>query len=262
MTEADIGRFLETQADFAFEMRVLSALHSLGFECQHAGTFRDPITDKIRQFDIRARRNAGPYHLRLAVECKNLRDARPLLLHAVPRREAEAYHDLIVRKQPPQANTQTRSIRGYESAYKPREFVAKRTDQVSRTQDGGFKSSDTEVFEKISQAVNSLHDLIRNSVYQIMPHQAHAIIPMLVVPDGTIWQVDYGEDGSVVASPRQVSSATLFLDNTWVIQTASITSYSISHLEIVALGSLKERTEYLAGPEGVFALEDSLLALT
>ena len=103
ITEADLREYLKTRADFAFEMRVLKTLRNLGFECEHGGTYKDPITQKVRQFDIRARRTQGPFHLWLAVECKNLQAGRPLLVHAVARRETEAYHQLVLRREVPEA---------------------------------------------------------------------------------------------------------------------------------------------------------------
>lgn len=258
--EADLQEFLETQADFTFEMRVLKALRDLGFECEHGGTYRDPITEKVRQFDIRAQRDLGAFHIRLAVECKNLRPARPLLLHTVARRESEAYHEVIVRHEHEYAWPESRRITSFEAAYPPGEFVGKATDQVGRKADGTFLSSDEEVFEKITQAVNGARDLVDAAHSRAKPRNAHAVIPMLVVPDGTLWQVDYADDGAVAEGPKQVATATLFLKRVWGFerQLASPFSYSISHLEIVVLSALGARTGYLMGPKGVFAQQYAL----
>src|SRR5712664_3970948 len=92
----DLADFVTTNSDFGFEMQVLSRLRAEGFACSHAGTYRDPVTDKIRQFDIRASMDCGDSTLALAVECKNLRPSNPLLLSSVPRTSAEAFHDLLV----------------------------------------------------------------------------------------------------------------------------------------------------------------------
>ena len=96
ITEKDLADFVANDSDFAFEMRVLAELRSLKFDCRHSGTYQDPITDKIRQFDIRAVIDQSPSTLALAVECKNLRPNFPLLLNAVPRTAPEAFHDLLV----------------------------------------------------------------------------------------------------------------------------------------------------------------------
>jgi hypothetical protein len=57
ITQSDLQEFVENDSDFAFEMRVLVQLRALGFQCEHSGTYKDPITDKIRQFDIHAWRD-------------------------------------------------------------------------------------------------------------------------------------------------------------------------------------------------------------
>lgn len=255
ITEADLKEFVKAEADFAFEMRVLKALRDLGFECEHGGTYRDPITDKIRQFDIRAHRNTGMHHLALAVECKNLRAARPLLLHTVARRDIEAYHELIVDAPTDDETAKVTRFTAYDSAYRPGDFVGKATDQVSRSKDGAFLSSDHEVFDKITQAVNSARDLISSAFTPGGRRRTHAIIPVLVLPDATLWQVEYADDGSVSDGPKPMPTATLFLKHSWTVETTRLhgyRSYSISHLEIVGVSALGARTSYWEGVRGVF----------
>src|SRR5579864_2142597 len=96
ITANDLADFATTNSDFGFEMQVLSRLRAEGFTCSHVGTYRDPVTDKMRQFDIRGSVDCGDSTLALAVECKNLRPNNPLLLSAVPRISAEAFHELLV----------------------------------------------------------------------------------------------------------------------------------------------------------------------
>ena len=77
ITGADLTTFLNTDSDFAFEMKVLRWLENNGFCCRHSGTYRDPVTGKLRQFDIRSEITSGTGTLALAVECKNLRQNGP-----------------------------------------------------------------------------------------------------------------------------------------------------------------------------------------
>ena len=95
ITAKDLADFVSGSSDFGFEMAVLARLVEEGFSCSHSGTYRDPVTGKIRQFDIRAFIDRGDSTLALAVECKNLRPNNPLLLSAVPRTSAEAFHDIL-----------------------------------------------------------------------------------------------------------------------------------------------------------------------
>ena len=51
--------------DFGFEMTVLQRFIDERFCCDHSRTYRDPVANKIRQFDIRAAANRyGPVAMR------------------------------------------------------------------------------------------------------------------------------------------------------------------------------------------------------
>jgi hypothetical protein len=54
LTAGDIAEYLETADDFAFEREVHHVAHGLRFEAEHAALYSDPVTDKQRQFDVRA----------------------------------------------------------------------------------------------------------------------------------------------------------------------------------------------------------------
>jgi hypothetical protein len=95
ISEQELNEFLASESDFAFEMSVLSLLRKLNFTCPHGGTYKDPITHRIRQYDIRADKVDSNRKLALAVECKNLRPNFPLLVSAVPRTVNEAFHEII-----------------------------------------------------------------------------------------------------------------------------------------------------------------------
>jgi hypothetical protein len=242
ITEKDLREFVDNDSDFSFEMKVLAELRGLKFECSHSGTYQDPISDKIRQFDIRARKRQGSCTLRLGVECKNLRRNHPLLLSAVPRSAEEAFHD-IVSHQPVGLQLATvRTEKNGRSVYKPGEMVAKKTDQVRRDATSNLARDDSATFEKLNQAVNSSRDLVReaavNFVVASVPN-FDAVVPVLVVPRGLLWQVDYAEDGKLLASPRQVTRSSLFLNHTWTINHPfGGVSYRLSHLEFITLDAL------------------------
>ena len=143
ITANDLTDFVANNSDFDFEMRVLEKLRSLNFACEYSGTYQDPVTDKVRQFDIRARKMQGVCTLAVAVECKNLRPTNPLLLSAVPRTATEAAHDLLlVRRQHGPAYPRVETIKGASAAYKESQMVGKKTDQVGRVESTGELSSD------------------------------------------------------------------------------------------------------------------------
>lgn len=255
VTAQDLAEFVASNSDFAFEMRVVAQLRALGFECSHSGTYRDPVTDKIRQFDIRAVMDRGDATLALAVECKNLRRNNPLLLSAVPRTTSEAFHDLLVYQ--PRVVCEAHSVEpvtGSESAYRPGEMVGKKTDQVRRDASNALISNDEATFEKLNQAVNSCRDLVREYAVKASRSRVRAIVPLIVAPEGLLWQVDYATGGQLEKAPRPVTRAVLFLNHPWPVDLGlgRTISYRLSHIEFITLDALPAVVEAYFGPEGFF----------
>ena len=242
ITEADLRDFVANDSDFAFEMQVLSCLRKHNFDCAHAGTYQDPVSDKIRQFDIRAYKERGQHMIALAVECKNLRPNHPLLVSAMPRSGAEAFHDIMVHEPGMFVLVKIRPAVGDGSPYKVGEMVGKKTDQVGREEgSGGLTRDDSATFEKLNQAMNSCNDLVRHCVFEQRAPLFCVIVPVLIVPEGLLWQVDYEDDGSMRTPPRRVTRSTLFVNHSWSVDRGpnyGITNYKLSHLEIVSLDAL------------------------
>jgi hypothetical protein len=255
ITDKDLADFVEKDSDFAFEMQVVTQLRGVGFGCSHSGTYQDPVSDKIRQFDVRATKKRGSCTLALAVECKNLRPDCPLLLSAVPRVTDEAFHDIIFREANPHFQIpRVRPVAGNESVYTPGEMVGKKTDQVSRNKDGALVSDDSKTFEKLNQAMNSCTDLVRQLVINADQPFARAVVPVLVVPANLLWQVDYAFDGALVTAPRRVPRATMFLNHSWSVESqyGTIISYRLSHIEFVTIDALATVVDGWLGPSGFF----------
>jgi len=235
---------------------VLAQLRNLEFDCEHSGTYRDPVSDKIRQFDIRATKKQNICAIGLAVECKNLRSNNPLLLSAVPRTAAESFHDLLVFHKGIVPPAVVQILAGDQSSYKQRESVGKKTDQVGLSDSGAFVSDDSLTFDKLNQAVNSCRDLVQDFVFNSQLPEVRAIVPVLVIPSGRLWQVDYAEDGKILTPPRNVDKATLFLNNKWTVNRHPYNpfSYRLSHIELVTLGALPDAVKTWMGPSGFFSI--------
>jgi len=256
ITSSDMLEFVNSKSDFAFEMRVLKSLVSCGFFCKHSGSYHDPFTNKIRQFDIRAVRIHNDFNLSLAVECKNVRPNFPLLISAAPRRNDEAFHHQIVCDK----RQLSLSVRKTGWAYRHGEMVGKLSDQVGRDQNGVF-GNDRDTFDKLTQAVTSAHDLIVDSSAQ--EPFIRVVLPVLVVPDGTLWQVDYGEDGAMSYPPRQVEKSSMYLgyehsfgrEHSFVANHGLIQlKYVLTHLELVTNGALPNVIEdWFKGPRDMFS---------
>ena len=249
---SDLAQFVRERSDFAFEMQVLAILRGAGFTCSHAGTYRDPVTDKIRQYDIRAVREEGRMRLALAVECKNLQENSPLLLSAVPRAVAESFHH-VLHSPRDSIRTITREMTAQESFYRPGEMVGKRTDQVGKDTAGRLLSDDQTTFDKISQAVNSCQDFVR-AFGTVTSPLLTAIVAVLVIPSNRLWQVEYDVDGVLKSGPAPVCRGTLYLDHTWSVGSIGhgVVNYRISHLECVTCDALTSWVDSCFAFNGLF----------
>lgn len=255
----DIEEYLNDYSDFSFELRVLKELTDLNLFCQHGGTYEDPVTGKSREFDIRALMYGNEaVSIHLSVECKNIRNNFPLVVHCVKRKPVESYHDLVHTYDPKNKynESELRSLAIHEKArsitesnntpYLEGDYVAKSADQVGRRNDGTIEATDGGVFDKISQAINSSRDLIyeANELSAEDSDYLTFICPVLVVPDSTLWQVNYSDDGARIGSPVPINHISYFIGKEWTVggKLHSL-SYSISHLEIVTFSEIKNFVE-------------------
>jgi hypothetical protein len=252
--QSDIEEYLNGYSDFSFELRVLKELTDLKLQCQHGGTYDDPITGKSREFDIRALMYGDEFlRIHLSVECKNIRPNFPLVLHCVKRKENESYNDLIHKLVPPDSpavviGEGAKSIRlSSQTLYLKDYYVAKSSDQVGRANDGTIQATDGGVFEKISQAINASRDLISEAYYLDVGQEDRytLVCPVLVVPDSMLWQVKYSDDGGLIGSPEPINHVSYFIGKEWGVGMLGM-SYSLSHLEILTFSEIRNFvTQYL-----------------
>jgi hypothetical protein len=255
ITATDLKEFTHTDSDFAFEMMVLNWFQNNGFGCQHSATYRDPITGKLRQFDIRAEITSDIHTLALAVECKNLRPNFPLLISTMPRTDAEAFHSVILFHRGTANSFEVKTVDRI-GMYRPTCPVGKTTDQIGREDHSReLVSNDEQTFDKISQAINGCRDLVARFSNEVSDVQRRIIVPVLVVPSGTLWQVSYDATGAIAIPPTQVQHSNVFLDSSWDAKSpyGDELSYRISHLEIVAFDGLNDAVNAWLSPRGFFS---------
>jgi hypothetical protein len=238
----DLAEYLATQGDdFDLELYVYREAKACGLTATHGGTYEDPVTKKTRQYDVRAYKVGNNCRVDLAIECKSLKPSFPLLLSRVPRAAEESFHELVYAYEAPAGafivgllpGTALR-ISGAASIYPRGDYVAKNTAQVGRNEKGELISTDSEVFDKWSQALASAHELVLAARYHNDTYKSKEfvtlVLPMLVVPDGTLWAADYSEDGVLQTKPHQVSEARLFVGREYSTKLSSVTT--ISHMHI------------------------------
>jgi hypothetical protein len=231
ITQADLDDFIATEGDFDFEMQIANVFNAYCDESLHGGSYDDPVTNKARQFDIRSRVSMGDFHVRIAAECKNLQKNFPLLISRLPRQPAEAYHEILYTHQQARGgptiggvsistgfdffNFKNIRIDADNKAYPISDFVGKSTTQVGKN-GTDFVSNDSEIFEKWAQALSSTYGLLeiakKDFEYSDKKIGLTIFFPILVIPDDTLWCVDYKPNGAKIGPPQTVDHASIFID--------------------------------------------------
>lgn len=268
--EKDLLEFLGSSSDFSFELSVLKMLRENELECKHGGLYEDPVTGKSREFDIRAVKTLDRYKVRLAIECKNIRENFPVLVSCIPRHSTESYHQVALVSEPKSEGifsvplTQSRAnvvkITGQRSIYKPDVFIGKSVVQVGRSRKGAITANDGELFDKWSQALSSAQDLVERMYWDGDADKdsffLSTMIPVLVIPSGKLWTVNYDADGNRVSDPSQASRCSCFVDKHYEIgPQLTGASFWISHIEIMTYDGLNAFVDdFLRTEEGVATL--------
>lgn len=267
VTPNDLLEYLESQSDFSFELRVLKMLRENGVHCEHGGHYEDPVTKKSREFDIRAVKTISQKRVRMAIECKNIREHFPILVSCVPRHKSESYHQIVHSSissnsslsaidRHRHSRAKSLSIRDGYTLYKEGEPVGKSTVQVGRQHNNSITANDSELFEKWGQCLSSADDLVGLTYWDGFDENESfksALIPFVVVPDGCLWMVNYNEDGQRISEPMQTERCSCFIDKNFVMKAGIDNEYLwLSHLEIITFnGMLSFVREYLNSEEGM-----------
>lgn len=222
---SDIREVVMREDDFGHEMRVGHLIRSIvGMQWQHGGTYTDPVTQKPRQFDYRCFLNKESACLSLAIECKNLSSAVPLVICGTARRETEAFHDLIearnghFRKRSATIvglSSVTRRATGKSAFYPADHFVGKSLVRIQTDRKPMARSQDGDVYDKWAQALSSAVGLAESACSfpngATPPKLLVAILPIVVVPDTVMWSVSYDNDGNISSEPKQIEEGELFV---------------------------------------------------
>ena len=248
----EIEAFLRTQDDFALELAVMALASDCGFEALHAGTYVDPITQKNRQFDVRAMCMHESRHVSLAIECKAVSSDHPLVVLRTPRLPVEG-RMYVVTPLPesavklagfPQVNVRQIPTQAY-AVGRP---VGRSLTQLKKEK-GRLSGTDSDIHEKWAQALASAFDLI-NASYALArkrPSLTYStVLPVLVVPDNALWVADYDADGRPVLSRteggeerlvRTVDETTFYVGRRYEVGNSNPHFYA-THLHILTVSGL------------------------
>lgn len=265
ISPAEIRELVEEGDDFGHEMRVGRVMRGYrGSQLAHGGTYSDPVTTKTRQFDYRWRLASGTTVLHLPVECKNLHPGAPLIICGCKRTPRESFHDIVESRAgrfhlPPAGHTVVetrhsgiiRRITMESSIYQPDSFVGKNLLRLKPVASGGQKTTtrrrytiakDTEIYDEWSQALTSAHDLVRDACDRARPdttpHVYTAILPIVVVPDNVLWQLEYDINGAVTNDPELVNGCEFYVSNDVPLDKTvvdSLQSFTMSHVHFLTL---------------------------
>jgi hypothetical protein len=249
ITAEHLKEFIATQDDFALELFAYSLARDFGFSATHAGSYVDPISGKARQFDVQATRSCDEnFHIYLAIECKSLRPSFPLLVSQLPRIYSESYQQVLWTSGKGQQSFinighSVATLADGASLYRKNQFVGKAISQVGFNGEGKLHSKDSEVFEKWGQAIASSSQLLNKAaaLNKSLDKQLQkvVVVPILVVPDGTLWVVKYNEYGACVQEPENADEAEYFIEHVHAVKSETEGPYTITHLHFVTKTGLR-----------------------
>jgi hypothetical protein len=252
ITQADLLEYLHSYSDFNFELAILKMLRENEIECEHGGHYEDPVTNKSREFDIRATKTIQLSRVRMAIECKNIRENFPILISCISRHEQESYHQIAVVHEPDpntylagfhRSRARTLSVRGEHSLYKCNEPVGKSTVQVGRVLEGSISANDSELYEKWGQCLSSANDLVKRVYWDGRDDKEvylSTVIPFVVVPNDRLWTVIYDDDGNRLCDPKPSDRVSCFIGKDYEMGTKIAGAKKrLSHVEIVTFDGMK-----------------------
>jgi hypothetical protein len=129
--------------------------------------------------------------------------------------------------------------------YREGEPVGKSVAQVGRLTDGKFNINDTEVYQKWAQALSSAVELVSILPFDGAQSPINArfscVIPVLVVPKGTLWKCGFDFDGNRTMNPVECDRVQIYINKSCNYQDGIFQgTYRLTHIEVVTIDGLTE----------------------
>jgi len=272
ITADDIIKYLEENdasalKNFTFEFEVCKAIIDKGeTDIKFGGLYFDPDLKHNRQFDIRLKVSLPQQNIyfHLAIECKNLTTNNPLIVTTSPRMGKESFLQFwkffqCSRDETVNGILQKSYLIGNDifvmqekcsDFYPIGKSVGRMCVQLGRHIDKqiGFIESDSECYDKWTQAFSSLAGMMEKACKWFLEQEenkgyvygTHIFLPILIVPDGTLWCINYSQPDSHT-TPCQENHISLFADRNYFVKgpRGGVRPYTASHLEIMTLSGLR-----------------------
>ena len=253
LTPATLAEAVAGADDFGHEMRVRALLENNAGAVTHGWTYIDPVEGKPRQYDIRCalKHHSYPRHLQLAIECKNLALEAPLIISGTKRTRQEAFHDFVVSDGTVGCRIGVMRDDRCNATYPQGHFVGKSVIRFKSIAGKLTQARDleSEIYNRWTQALASANDLCKQAGLAGSGQNAKvltAILPIVVIPDGSLWVVDYDEKGNA-ATPCVSDSTTLFLNHEVVVQDRN-NWMNLTHIHFLTLTGLRSFLATLQNP--------------
>lgn len=257
ITIEDIEQYSREYSDFSFELSVASEVRSFGIEVfGQSGIYTDPVTGKPREYDVRARKfidGQKPLSLKgqvlFAIECKNIRDYCPLVVHCIRRDPNKAYQNVVYNPSDhashflPNQQIILKERDGLYLSTQNTSWVGMSIDQVGRDTNNKIKATDSGVYNKIAQATHSAHELVESvSIYTNPVDIVSMILPVLVVPDNRLFVIKYNDN--LPSKPELAEFVSMYSGYEISIRYGSNSmAFTYSHIDIVTISGLRNYTK-------------------
>jgi len=267
-TPEDIKKLVLEEDDFGHEMRVANVFAELPtkiglgtntyFEpLERGSSYKDPLAKKTRQPGFRFRINCTQLNTHagvfLAVECKNLHKDFPLVVSGRNRAYDESYYHFLDGTYDDLGNVSAvvRVVAGGGHLYEQNQFVGKNFVRIKEGNGRLEAANDSDLFDKWTQVEASCVELLKKAWFSVNPNIRKCrsiILPLVAVPDGSLWMVGYNSKGEIHSGPKQIEECEFFIGKEL---DAAVQPFRLSHLHFVTLkgfAQLLRRFGTLANP--------------
>lgn len=114
-------------------------------------------------------------------------------------------------------------------------------DGLSRLVELPASALESEIYGRWTQALSSADELCKNAGLVAESNTKtifSLVLPAVVVPDGSLWIVEYGNEGAVTSGPAAVASTTVFVNHEIVVRPRN-NWMNLSHVHFFTFSALR-----------------------
>jgi hypothetical protein len=105
--------------------------------------------------------------------------------------------------------------------------------------------SDSDIYDRWAQALSSAYDLFREAIRGVGGrgdrNEMTLVIPIVVVPNGTLWAICYDENGEIKGKPTETDECQVYVGHcyVWLNKAGDVRRYTVSHFHLNTLSGLE-----------------------